>query len=492
MASRIYLTRRYLVLFILPVLVNNTAAATLKIDLPEPEYILEFVMPPLSEREGLLLPEEQVIADMLWPLMDREEYTQAIQLLQQELPGLEKLPDMEIDIERYGILRPEVKKLRGEDENEDFIDPLYDLSPALIHVIGQIYLILEDYEKAEFFIRVAIVKLPDFIRAHQSLGLLYLLTERYEESRKHIVQAASLGGTNAALFGYLGYLGQQTGNPWGEVSAYQLALMLAFDNRQYQRGLLHGLVNARQYGSAMTLIDTLLVENTNDVELWLYRAHIALEMDQSETALTSLEVAIRLGDESYAHKQICAYLHLNGGSIARGIELLKASFIDGLDFEFVDQTLAWLVQQKQWDYAGDLIRGSRENWSQLDNIEKSRLLTHEAAIAQQNENNPEAIRTLQQAISLDPANADALINLADLYAREKSSVDAEILYERASAFENVRERALLGHAQLAIDVSDYPRAMSLLREAISHNPDRYELRENLRTLENLVNTTAEF
>ena len=479
----------YLILLILLFGSGVAVAADLHIQLPRPEWMLEFISPPLTERESLLRPGEQPLADKLWPMLDQEKYQEAIQLIEAEIPGLQELLKSDINFDSYRLIRSEEERLRevkGRDAKPD--DPLKQVSPALIHVIGQVYLLTEDYEKAEILLKVAVIKLPDFIRAHQTLALLYLLTEKYELAREHIVLAASLGGANPALFSYLGYLSYQTGNPWGEVSAYQQALAMEFDNRQYQQGLLHGLVSARQYDSASTLIDTLLADNQNDKDLWLFKAHVALEMGQESTALTGLEVAIRLGDESYAHKQICARLHFQQGSIGRGVELLESGFVDGLEFIYIDQSLAWLTRAGQWSYAEQLLQAGKQKWATLNDIEKSSLLTHEAEISNQRQRKADAVKALQQAVSLDPGNAYALINLADIYAQDKRGVEAGILYERASAYDNFKERALISHARLAIDRSDYPAALALLRKAFSHNPQRYDLRENIKILEDLVTT----
>jgi tetratricopeptide (TPR) repeat protein len=430
-------------------------AAELQITLPQPQWLLPPVSMPLTQREAGLEPREQGIALRLGPLLMEGDYEAAQVLIEEEL-------DAALE------------------------NPYSAFSAGLNFVAGQIYLSTGADQKAETALQMALIQLPDFVRARQALGLLYLRQERYEEAREHITRAVSLGGSNAALFGYLGYLNQQTGHPWGAVGAYQQALMLEHANLQWQQGLLYALMGARQFESAQALIDELLAQYASDAGLWLYRANIAVNLQRPETALASLEMAIRLGDTSPGNLQACAQLHLQHGSMPRAIELLQASVAAGLDYDYIDLTLAYLIPQGEYDYARELLATARAGWSALSTADQSRVLNREASIALQEERTDAALTALQEAIELDPGNAEALLQLAGLQARERRYIQAELLYDRASAYPEVRERALLGLAQLALDQFAYAEALTLLREVQQLNPDRFDLRENVRILENLV------
>ncbi|WP_460478511.1 hypothetical protein, partial [Escherichia coli] len=82
----------------------------------------------------------------------------------------------------------------------------------LLYLIGHTYFSLEKYEEAETAFLAALNPVPDFIRVHESLGMLYLRMERYEDAKKHLAHAADLGLGTAPLFGALGYLNYRTGN----------------------------------------------------------------------------------------------------------------------------------------------------------------------------------------------------------------------------------------------------------------------------------------
>jgi tetratricopeptide (TPR) repeat protein len=213
---------------------------------------------------------------------------------------------------------------------------------------------------------------------------------------------------------------------------------------------------------------------------------MSLNSDQRESALTSLETAMRLGDDSVANKQVAATLHLERGSIGRAVELLKSASAEDLDFQFMDQALSWLVYEGEWDYFRDLVASVDERRSSLTDLEQSRLLTRRSSLQQHDGNRQAATASLQQALELDASNAEALMALGQAYRDDRDYNRAELTFQRASAFELQRENALISLAQLAIDQQNFERALTLLRDVVSRNPARTDLQRNVDVLENLV------
>jgi tetratricopeptide (TPR) repeat protein len=203
-------------------------------------------------------------------------------------------------------------------------------------------------------------------------------------------------------------------------------------------------------------------------------------------ALASLETAIRLGDDSVANKQVCATLHMELGSIARAVELLKSASVQGMDFQFMGQALGWLAQQAEWDYLRDLLTSLDESRSSLTGAQQSTLLTREARLHLHDNARPAARTALQEALDLDPSNAEALMALGQIHRDDRDYTRAELLFQRASAYGLYRENALVSLAQVAIDQEDFERALEMLRNVVNSNPARTDLRRNIDSLENLV------
>jgi tetratricopeptide (TPR) repeat protein len=195
---------------------------------------------------------------------------------------------------------------------------------------------------------------------------------------------------------------------------------------------------------------------------------------------------MRLGDDSVANEQVAATLHMEQGSIARAVELLKSALAADLDFLFADQALSWLSYEDEWDYFRELLASADARRDLLDDLQRSRLQMHRGSLLLHDGNRRAAIAALQEAVELDASNAEALMTLGQAYRDERDYNRAELMFQRASAFDLQRENALVSLAGLAVDQQNFERALTLLREVVSRNPARTDLQRNVDILENIV------
>lgn len=358
------------------------------------------------------------------------------------------------------------------------------ISASILYVIGHSYFSLGRYLPAETAFKLALIGIPNHVRAQESLAMLYLRTERYEDARVHLELALQRGRNTAHVFSAFGYLELKTHRYGAAANAFQRALVLESDNRTSLRGLLHALSETREHAKAEALVELLLRDEPDDLALWLYRAQIALQADDRAMAVASLETALRLGDDSPANREMCVELHLESGNIARAVELMRGSSTRGLAFKQVDQVLGWLANENEWDYFREL--STSVDRSTLSGPEQSRLLTRRASLAERDRNRRAASAALQEALSLDPANADALMMLGQIHRAERDYGRADLLFQRASAYGAVRESALVARADVAIDEQDFDRAIARLNDVVVVNPNRADLRRNIDVLENIV------
>jgi tetratricopeptide (TPR) repeat protein len=358
------------------------------------------------------------------------------------------------------------------------------VSATILYVIGHSYFALEKYLPAETAFRLALVAVPDHVRAHESLGLLYLRTERHDDAREHLARAVELGSNTAHLHEAMAYVEQTARRYWAAAAAFQRALALEPDDRDVQRGLLLALTETRDVAKARMLVEQLLRAEPHDRDLWLYRARIALLANDQAAALASLETALRLGDDSAANRRACITLHLEAGNIARAVELLRGSSARGFDFALVDRALVWLADAGDWD-SFRLLLDSVDR-ATLGGAEQSRLLTRRARLAEHDGNRRAAATALQEAVTLHPSNAEALLMLGQLRRAERDYGHADLLLRRASDYPEVRADALLARADVAIGEENYEAALALLRDVAAGYPARAEARRSIDVLENLV------
>ena len=461
------------------------AETELAVELPAVTLALPSVSPPHFQREGLPYATESELATEILTLLDRQDYDGAL------AHAKEKLGPMMAVLET-GDPAGLVARSVGPGRLPLAAPPTAgeDVSATVLYLIGVTYLYLEQWVPAEAALKAALVPLPDYQRVHEALGNLYILTERWDEARTHLKRAAELGLNTASLHAALGYINYKVKNWWGMASGYQQALTLEPDVRDWQTALMYALNETRQYAAGLALVEQMLQDKPDDPVLWLYRSYMALNTNERGLALTSLETTMRLGDDSVANKQVAAALHMERGSLARAVELLKSTPAQDLDFLFMDQALAWLNYENEWDYFRDLLAAAEGRRNLLDNVEGSRLLTHVSNLQLHDGNRRAAITTLQQAVELDSSNAEALITLGQAYRDERDLNRAELMFQRASAFDLYRENALVSLAQIAIDQQNFERALELLRDIVSRNPARTDLQRNVDVLENLVLETT--
>ncbi|MEM7217289.1 MAG: tetratricopeptide repeat protein [Pseudomonadota bacterium] len=360
-------------------------------------------------------------------------------------------------------------------------------SPALDLLEAQLHAILSRFDAAIEVYRRVLEAAPGSIRANAGLGTLYLLTGQERPARDRLARALSLGATDVQTYGQLGYLNLKLAHPWSAISAYQSALVHEPDNPQWQQGLLTALVASGNAGSASALIDQLLGEAATNVSVWQQRARLALQQQDTDRAVASLEAALRLGDATPANRQAAAQLHLSNGNYSRAAALLEANVGAG-EVEPAD-----LIRLCRWLLARDALRQAQAladaQWRRragLSAVQVSALMTVRGDLAAARGDAAAATAAYRRALERDAANGQALIALAKAQRAAGALAQAAVLFQRASALESVRRNGLLGVAQVAVDRGDYEAALATLRDVRRAYPDEHGLDGQIDSLTNLV------
>jgi tetratricopeptide (TPR) repeat protein len=445
------LTVTALLWFSLPALAAAPDAGTdphISLSISAPQWQLTAGSAMLTEREASLSAAEQPLAQQLRPRLEAEQYPEALALLKQQ---------------------------QGQQP-----------SAALWLLRGQIEQQLNDPSAAAQSYREALAILPDFARAHRALALAAIADEQYREARASLARAISLGMTDATTYGYLGYLSLKAGHSFAAANAYQQALVLEPDNRDWQSGLLYALSQSGQYDSAAALLGDLINQRSSDAALWLQRAQVQLRQGRSGEALSSMEVAMRLGEVSSANRQAAAQLHLQAGNFPRALALLEKNLAAGeLNMGYLSRLAEWLMSQEQWRAAGQLLDSIEAHKGQLSSTDDARRLHLQARLAEHRGEPDSAMGTLRRALELDPSFAAAIVDLARLKTQAEAYAEAEMLYSRAAALPGYRQQALTGKATALINQQRYREALRLLRELQREQPSG-ERQRNISTLQRIV------
>jgi Flp pilus assembly protein TadD len=122
----------------------------------------------------------------------------------------------------------------------------------------------------------------------------------------------------------------------------------------------------------------------------------------------------------------------------------------------------------------------------LGPVEQSRLLTRRASLALREGNRRAAGTALQEALTLDPLNGEALVALGRIHRADRDYGRADLLFQRAAAYGAARESALVARAEVAVDQEDYESAVTHLRTVATETPANADLRRNIDLLEDLA------
>jgi Tfp pilus assembly protein PilF len=409
--------------------------------------------------------------------------------------------EAEIASHERGLAR-ELKVLLVEKNYQAVADALServlaDDSAALLLLRGQVQLLLKKDRLAEAAFLAALKKMPALSKAHQGLSLLYMQRADYAKAQKHLVKAIELGVADAQIYGQLAYIHVKNDQPWAAVAGYRQALFLTPDNSQFQQGLLYALIQSGDLSQAQALLKQQINAHPTDAKLWLHRGQLALQQNNQQQALTSLEMALRLTAQPIENQLLAAQIHLQSGSANRAVELIQQAIINSHSKEQIEasletsaEALNWLIYQQQWPLAKTLFENAAgkltANKTLLPVITQTKWQVLSAQFSLQEGDIEKAKNILLNTILLDPNLGDALLSLANIYQQQNQHEQAKVMYQRAQALTGYQEGAWLGLAQIAIEQNDYRQAILLLGKTLQHNPNRKDLVANIRSLEQLV------
>ncbi len=445
------------ILFSKTSIANEPFNYQLEIKHHSPKWIISDEIKPLQQREAKLAPTEQELALTLQPLLAKQNYQLALNAI----------------------------------NNSDVAAP----SPALLQVKGQILFALKRDKQAQEYFLLALKVLPDFVRAHRSLSIIYIKQEKYSLAQKHLIKSINLGGGNAQLYGNLAYINLQLNSPWSAISGYQKAMLLQPENKQWQQGLLFSLLKSNNIQATKSLLNEMLEEQPKNISLWLQRSQLSLNSQSPLEALSSMEMALRLGDKGISNQIATAQLHLKHGSISRATTLLNSvlkqwlnqpSKFDKSKFSAIESAIDWLVYENHWYEAKLLLKQANKFTKNLPKLQQSRLRLHHARMPGNSKN--QIAEHFEAAIKLDPANGSALLHFAEHLQNNDQLSKAQLIYIRVASFPSFAERAYIGHAQVYIELQNYTEAAKKLRQALELSPTRQDLLSNIKILDRLSNS----
>jgi tetratricopeptide (TPR) repeat protein len=388
----------------------------------------------------------------------------------------------------------EILPLLGSDQEaaieelEKVIRP--ESSAVFDFTLGNLYFQEDDFDTAAGHYEAALTKFPSFRRAHKNLGLIQVRSGEFSDAIQSLSRVIELGGGDGLAYGLLGYAYSATGQDISAESAYRNALLLQRDVVDWKLGLTQSVFRQKKYEEAVTLCDELLARFPDRADYWLLQANAFIGLKQPLKAAENFEIVQRMGKATVRSQQTLGDTYVN----EELWDLAARAYGIALDID-PDQPPAgpmrWieiLAQRGALTHAGDLLARVEETYDgQLDEAERVKLLKLEARLAVAGGEDGGSVDILEEIVSLDPLDGEALILLGQHYAGSDDAEQAIFYYERAASLEDFEADARTRHAQLLVGQSRYAEAVPLLKRAQELKP-RDDVARYLEQVERIART----
>jgi len=357
-------------------------------------------------------------------------------------------------------------------------------SAALWLMTGQVNLALGKKKQAATALNEALKVAPNLVRAHRTLAALHIQQQQFKQAQTHLAKAIEHGMQDPQLFGQLAYINLNQGAPWSAIAGYQQALLLQPHHTPWKKGLLYALQQAGNHQAAFAMANELLNGSPTDKDLWLARAQTTLALDLPAKAITSMEMALRHGENKPSNLLSTAQLHLANGSIARGADLLITLGVKkSQSFSQLEPAIAWLIANGQ-QRAASLILSKISNIKRRPTLEQS-LYYATLGHANEHDNPQRALKYFTKSLSLNPNQASVLLKLAQHYQDKQQYSRAELYYQRAEIFPNYTKLSLAGLAQLALDQQYFAKALTYLEKLKQLSDNKLAIEKNITIIKRL-------
>ncbi|MCF7974948.1 MAG: tetratricopeptide repeat protein [Phycisphaerae bacterium] len=319
----------------------------------------------------------------------------------------------------------------------------------------------------------AVVKHPKFRRAWNNLGLIYVQQTEYQKAIRALTRVIETGGGNALTYGMLGFSYLSLGDLMPAESAFRMAILLDPETLDWKMKLLYTQFKQGRYAEVASFCDRMIEEMPTRGDLWLLQANAYIGLNEPLKAAVNYEMLDSLGASTLDSLNMLADIYVNQALFDTAVE----TYIRALEvkpFRNSDRAVraakvlcarGALPQAKQLIAQIETLHGNL-----LGTLNRKDLLRLRARIAASESADGEEIKVLEEIVTLDPLDGEALILLGRHCGRTGDPEKAVFYYERAASLEKYEADAKVRHAQLLVSQGKYAEAIGLLKRAQDLKP----------------------
>lgn len=346
-------------------------------------------------------------------------------------------------------------------------------SAILDFTLGNLYLQLDDPDRAAARFKTATARAPNFRRCWRSAGLLWMRLSKFEDAIKSFARVVELGGGDAFVYGLMGVAYTAIEDFLAAESSFRNAMMLQPDNLDWRLGLARVVFKQQKFEEAAALLDVLIEKFPDRADFWLLQANAFLGAKKPLKAAENLETAVRMGRSSPEAVNLLGDIYAGEGLAG----LAARAYANALRADPAQKTerplrnIETLVARGAFAEAKSLLAATRETYgTNLVAAENRQLLKLDARLALNSGAGDAAAAVLEELLRGDPLDGETLLLLAQHRANKGENEQAILLLERAAGLEKFEFDAVFRHARLLVKSGRYDDAIPLLKRALELRP----------------------
>ncbi|MGA1056333.1 MAG: tetratricopeptide repeat protein [Phycisphaerales bacterium] len=343
-----------------------------------------------------------------------------------------------------------------------------DSSAVFDFTLGQMLFQRDDLDGAKAAFEDAVRKFPKFRRAWRSIGVIEMRKEDYAKAIPALVKVIELGGGDSVTYGLLGFAFVNAGDDLAAENAFRMAVLLDPSNLDWRMQLVRSLFNQRRYADAAALCDKLIADNPSRGDLWMLQANAFLGMQQTMKAAENYELVDKLGQSTADSLNMLGDIYVNSGLFDLAVDAygraMKATPPSGADRSLRAANV--MVLRGAYPEVSTLLDSMKAALgADMPEADRKTMLKLEARVAAAKGDGGNAVAVLEEIVSIDPLDGEALILLGQEFRRQKDPIKAAFAFERAAAIERFEAEAKLRHGQLLVAEGQYAEALPLLKRS---------------------------
>jgi len=361
-----------------------------------------------------------------------------------------------------------------------------DASSAVFDfTLANIWFQQDKLEPAALAYEQAVKKYPKFRRAWKNLGVIYVRNNDFAKAIPALTRVIELGGQDNYTFGMLGmaYLSQE--DYLAAESAFRMAILLDPRTRNWKMGLADSLYRQERYAEVVILCDRLIKDDPDNAKLWLWQANAYIGMNQADKAAVNYELVDRLGAATVDSLMMLADIYVNQALYTPAVE----TYVRALEKD-PQRSLERAIRAAKVLTSRGALTDTRQLIERIEALQgtditpddQKDLLKLRRRIAAAQGSGEEEMKILEEIVSLDPLDGEALILLGQHSDQAGDYEKAVFYFERAENLDKFEANAKVRHAQLLVKQGKYADALPLLRRAQDIKP-REEVQKYLEQVE---------